>query len=115
MAVTHPSTNQSQRCLTSVISWELVCQRGYGIAPKKLSVDPEELLLEEERQDLPIQAYSSSSSPSSFLLLLLLVAVSFSLMLVDALMLDPILDATFVGCAPVTMRTKKKKKKAIVI
>ncbi len=33
MAVTHPSTNQSQRCLTSVISRELVCQRGYGIAP----------------------------------------------------------------------------------
>ncbi len=33
MAVTHPSTNQSQLCLTSVISQELVCQRGYGVAP----------------------------------------------------------------------------------
>ncbi len=32
MAVTHPSTNQSQRCLTSVIPRELVCQRGYGVA-----------------------------------------------------------------------------------
>ncbi len=29
MAVAHPTTNQSQRCLTSVISRELVCQLGY--------------------------------------------------------------------------------------
>ena len=29
MAVTHPSTNKSQRCLTSVISWELLWQLGY--------------------------------------------------------------------------------------
>ncbi len=33
MAVARPSTNQSQRCSTSVISRELVCQRGYGVAP----------------------------------------------------------------------------------
>ncbi len=32
MAVTNPSTNQSQRCLTSVISRELICQCGYCIA-----------------------------------------------------------------------------------
>ncbi len=35
MAATHPSTNQSQRCVTSVISRELVCQRGYGVALAK--------------------------------------------------------------------------------
>ncbi len=33
MAVTHPNTNQSHRCLTSVTSLELVCQHGYSIAP----------------------------------------------------------------------------------
>ena len=33
MAVTHPSTNQSQCCLTSVILRELVCQHGYGVEP----------------------------------------------------------------------------------
>ena len=27
---THPSTNQAQNCLTSVIEWELVFQCGYG-------------------------------------------------------------------------------------
>ncbi len=37
MAVTHPSTNQSRHCLTSVISRELVC-RGYGVAPATPSV-----------------------------------------------------------------------------
>ncbi len=34
MVITHPSTNQSQHCLTLVISRELVCQHGYGVAPK---------------------------------------------------------------------------------
>ncbi len=33
MAIAHPSTNQSQRCLTSVISRELVCQCGYSVVP----------------------------------------------------------------------------------
>ncbi len=31
--VTHPSTGQTQLCLTSVISRELVCQRGWDTAP----------------------------------------------------------------------------------
>ena len=31
-AVTHPSSNRPQRCLTSVISRELVCQRSQGVA-----------------------------------------------------------------------------------
>ncbi len=31
--VTHPSTSQTQRCLTSVISRELVCQCGYRALP----------------------------------------------------------------------------------
>ncbi len=30
---THPSTGQTQCCLTSVISWELVCQHGWGATP----------------------------------------------------------------------------------
>ena len=30
IGVAHPSTNQAQHCLTSVIEWELVFQCGYG-------------------------------------------------------------------------------------